>query len=155
MIEALNSVEIKIEDPYLNEIGGLPSRGTPGSAGYDVRACIHEELTIYAGGVSKVPTGFSVNIKDPHWSLWFLPRSGLGVKGLILANGTGLLDSDYQGQAFLPLWNRNETEPMVIKPGERVGQMVFVPVGLPELVVVDEFAEKTVRGSGGFGSTGT
>ena len=161
MFEMLTEIDFKIERKELFEkLGGIPKPATEGSAGFDVFACIEEELTIYPGETIKVPTGFSMHIKNPNWSAIFIPRSGLGSKkGLVIGNLVGLIDSDYQGECFIPVWNRNlntETHKTGIKiqPGERIAQMVFLPVAKPFFNLVDGFSNQTERGSGGFGSTG-
>lgn len=150
----LLNVDIKIEDPLLMEIGGIPFRSTDGSAGYDVRACIKDAICIEPGTDVLISTGFSIAIPYPEWACVFIPRSGLGIKsGILMGNSVGLIDSDYRGPCKLSLWNR-KNESFTITPGMRVAQMVFLPVGLPNLNLVSEHGPETARGAGGFGSTG-
>lgn len=132
----------------------LPSYGTPGSAGLDLRAAIDEPLVIKPNEVILVPTGLAIFIKDPNYAAMMLPRSGMGHKnGIILGNGTGLIDSDYQGEWKISVWNRSEKE-FTIEPFERIAQAIFIPVIQATFNVVEEFTA-TERGAGGFGSTGT
>ncbi len=154
-MEKLTHVEMRIVNPRLRELGGLPKRSSQGSAGYDLIACLDEPITINPGEVFVVHLGFSMVIPSPFWSAWFIPRSGLGVKqSLILANSVGLIDSDYRGECAAALHKRSSSDkPSEILPGDRIGQMVFVPVGLPEILEVEELTE-TTRSTGGFGSTG-
>jgi dUTP pyrophosphatase len=157
----LDEIEIKIENKELfYKLGNIPKKATDGSGAYDIFACIEDEITIYPGETKLIPTGFSINIKDPYWAAIFLPRSGLGAKkGLVLGNLIGFIDSDYQGECFVPAWNRNintEINSLGIKiaPGDRITQMAFIPVGSPKFNLVEEFSSQTKRGQGGFGSTG-
>ena len=146
-------VEFKRLDDRLGAAVDLPAYATPGSAGLDLRALLDEALTVFPGETHLVPTGLAVHIGDPNVAAVLLPRSGLGHKhGLVLGNLTGLIDSDYQGQLFVSVWNRGAT-PYTIEPAERIAQMVFVPVLQPELVEVQEFGESD-RGIGGFGHSG-
>ncbi len=132
----------------------MPHYATDGSAGLDMRACIDEPLTVGPGEAELVPTGLAIHIGDNRLAAVLLPRSGLGHKhGLVLGNLTGLIDSDYQGQIFISCWNRS-TKAYEIKPGERIAQMVFVPVEPVRLEIVEEFRESD-RGDGGFGHSGT
>ena len=132
----------------------LPEYATDGSAGLDMRACIDEAITVAPGETVLVPTGMAIHIGDHGLAAVLLPRSGLGHKhGLVLGNLTGLIDSDYQGQIFISCWNRSSTV-YRIQPGERVAQMVFVPVEQVRFEIVDEFGA-SLRGSGGFGHSGT
>lgn len=131
----------------------LSQYATDGSAGIDVRACIDAPLEIKPGETHLIPTGFAIHINNPAYAAILLPRSGLGHKhGIVLGNLTGLIDSDYQGQVFVSCWNRGQAA-YTVQPGERIAQMVFLPVVRPEFVVVDDF-EQSDRGEGGFGSTG-
>lgn len=131
----------------------MPEYATPGSAGLDLRALLDEPLTVNPGETHLVPTGLAIYIGDPSLAAVLLPRSGLGHKhGLVLGNLTGLIDSDYQGQVYVSVWNRGQ-QPYTIEPAERIAQMVFVPVVQPELVEVDEF-DTSDRGAGGFGHSG-
>ena len=149
----LKSVEIKILDPRIGDQFPLPHYVTDGSAGMDVRACVDKETEVPSSETVLIPTGFAVHISDNNLAAVLLPRSGLGHKhGLVLGNLTGLIDSDYQGQIFISCWNRSKSA-YVIKPGERIAQMVFIPVERVQFDVVDEF-EETDRGEGGFGHSG-
>lgn len=139
---------------YLDGTFPLLAQATPGSAGYDVRACIEEDVVLMPDEVVKIPLGFALDIQDSGICVMLLPRSGLGTQGLILGNTIGLIDSDYQGQITAPMWNRTN-EPMTIHAGDRIGQIIFTPVIHPKLNVVAEFASQTVRGENGFNSTGT
>ncbi len=150
----LRSIELKILDPRIGDTIELPHYATDGSAGLDMRACIDEPLTVAPGETVLVPTGLAIHIGDPTLAAVLWPRSGLGHKhGLVLGNLTGLIDSDYQGQVFVSCWNRG-SKAYEVKPGERIAQMVFVPVEQVKFEVVDEFHESD-RGAGGFGSSGT
>jgi len=150
----LRNIELKILDPRIGDSIPLPTYTTSGSAGLDMRACIDEALGVEPGETHLVPTGIAIHIEDPGLAAVLLPRSGLGHKhGLVLGNLTGLIDSDYQGQVFISCWNRgNKT--YEIQPGERIAQMVFVPVEQVGFKVVEEFSDSD-RGEGGFGHTGT
>jgi len=149
----LRSIELKILDPRIGDSIPLPHYATGGSAGMDMRACIDEPLTVAPGETVLVPTGLAIHVADPSLAAVLLPRSGLGHKhGLVLGNLTGLIDSDYQGQVFISCWNRS-TKSYEVQPGERIAQMVFVPVEQVELKVVQEFAASD-RGAGGFGHSG-
>lgn len=150
----LKAIELKILDSRLGDSIPLPHYATDGSAGLDMRACIDEALTVNPGETHLVPTGLAIHIADPALAAVLLPRSGLGHKhGLVLGNLTGLIDSDYQGQVFISCWNRSTTA-YEIEPGERIAQMVFVPVEQVKFQVVTEFGNSE-RGDGGFGHTGT
>jgi len=144
-------VDVKILDPRLHE--NPPAYGTPGSAGIDLRACIEHNMVINPGQCELIPSGISMHIGDPHFAAMILPRSGLGHKhGIVLGNLVGLIDSDYQGQIFVSLWNRGHT-PFTLLPLERMAQLVIVPVMQVEFNIVEEFP-LSQRGAGGFGSTG-
>jgi len=148
-------ISLKILDPRMRSGGefGMPRRSSAGAAGLDLRACIDAPLTLPAGGTELLPTGIAIHLQDPHCAALILPRSGLGHKhGIVLGNLTGLIDSDYQGQIFVSCWNRGHRD-FTIHPGDRVAQMVIVPVLRAEFEVVDAF-EQSGRGEGGFGSTG-
>ena len=146
-------VELKILDRRLGTDFPLPAYATDGSAGLDLRACVVEHIHIAPGETHLIPTGFAMHIADPHLAAVLMPRSGLGHKhGIVLGNLVGLIDSDYQGQVFVSVWNRG-SEPFTIEPGDRIAQMVFVPVVQAEFSVVDEF-EASSRGAGGFGHSG-
>jgi len=150
----LRSIELKILDARVGDSIPLPHYATDGSAGLDMRAVIDDALTVAPGQTVLVPTGLAIYIKDPGLAAVLLPRSGLGHKhGLVLGNLTGLIDSDYQGQVFISCWNRSNTA-YEIQPGERIAQMVFVPVAQVSFEVVEEFAGSE-RGEGGFGHSGT
>jgi len=149
----MQKLEVKILDPRIGRDIELPRRATSGSAGLDLRACIDAPLTLEPGQTQLVPTGIAIHLADPSLAAVLLPRSGLGHKhGVVLGNLVGLIDSDYQGQVMVSTWNRG-SQAYVILPGERIAQMVVVPVVQVEFEVVDEFAA-SVRGAGGFGSTG-
>ncbi|AHK77949.1 deoxyuridine 5'-triphosphate nucleotidohydrolase [Ectothiorhodospira haloalkaliphila] len=149
----MQTIQIKILDARLGRDFPLPTPATEGSAGVDLRACLDAPLTLLPGQAELIPTGMAMHIADPGLAAMILPRSGLGHKqGIVLGNLVGLIDSDYQGPLMVSCWNRGE-ESFVISPGERVAQMVVVPVVQPRFQVVDEF-EATQRGTGGFGSSG-
>ncbi len=150
----MRQIELKILDQRIGDSIPLPHYATDGSAGLDMRACIDEPLTVNPGNTALVPTGLAIHIADPGLAAVLLPRSGLGHKfGLVLGNLTGLIDSDYQGQVFISCWNRG-SKAYEVQPGERIAQMVFVPVEQVQFKVVDEF-DTSDRGDGGFGSSGT
>ena len=147
----MQTLQVKILDERMRS--QMPSYGTPGSAGLDLRACIDAPLDIAAGQTVLVPTGLAIFIEDPRYAALILPRSGLGHKhGIVLGNLVGLIDSDYQGQLMVSTWNRSHTA-FKLEPMERLAQLVVVPVLHVTITIVDEFIEST-RGSGGFGSTG-
>lgn len=147
----MKKVDVKILDRRLHE--NPPAYGTPGSAGIDLRACIEHNQIIEPGQCELIPSGIALHIGDPHYAAMILPRSGLGHKhGIVLGNLVGLIDSDYQGQIFVSLWNRGHTA-FTLLPLERMAQLVIVPVMQMELNIVDEFPPSQ-RGTGGFGSTG-
>ncbi|MGI9290299.1 MAG: dUTP diphosphatase [Gammaproteobacteria bacterium] len=147
-------VQLKILDPRVGNEFPLPEHATEGSAGVDLRACLDESLEIAPGQTELIPTGISVYIEDPGLCAMILPRSGMGHKhGIVLGNLVGLIDSDYQGQLFVSCWNRGD-KTFTLEPGERLAQMVIVPVMQVNFDVVEEFVE-TERGAGGFGHTGT
>jgi dUTP pyrophosphatase len=150
----MKEIDIKILDPRLGREFELPKHATAGSAGIDLRACTDGPMTIEPGQTELIPTGMAMHIKDPSMAALILPRSGLGHRhGLVLGNLVGLIDSDYQGQLFVSCWNRGQ-QPYTIEAGERIAQMVLVPVIQARLNVVDSFQE-TQRGTGGFGSSGS
>ncbi|MFZ4055816.1 MAG: dUTP diphosphatase [Burkholderiaceae bacterium] len=147
----MQSLQVKILDTRMR--AQLPSYGTPGSAGLDLRACIDEPLEIASGQTVLVPTGLAIYIEDPRYAALILPRSGLGHKhGIVLGNLVGLIDSDYQGQLMVSTWNRSQVT-FKLEPLERLAQLVIVPVLQVAINIVDEFTESS-RGAGGFGSTG-
>lgn len=144
-------VQIKVIDEKIRE--QLPTYATTGSAGLDLRACIDNAIILKPGQTELIPTGLAIHIEDPNLCGIILPRSGLGHKhGIVLGNLVGLIDSDYQGQLFVSLWNRGNTE-FTLNPMERMAQLVIVPVVQVGFELVDDFTE-THRGESGFGSTG-
>ncbi|MDR2186930.1 MAG: dUTP diphosphatase [Azonexus sp.] len=147
----MRRIDLKILDHRLRE--SPPHYATPGSAGLDLRACIAEPLQLTPGQTALVPTGMAIHLADPGLAAMILPRSGLGHKhGIVLGNLVGLIDSDYQGELMVSLWNRGQT-PFTLNPLERIAQLVVVPVVQVGFNVVDDFAASQ-RGAGGFGSTG-
>ena len=147
-------VETKLLSPLIGSKIPLPTYATHGSAGMDIRACLEEPLTIQPGETKLVGSGFAISIYDPTLMAVLAPRSGLGIKhGIVLGNLIGVCDSDYMGEILVGVWNRG-TEAYTIQPGERICQLLFVPVVQVELTVVDEFSNSTHRGEGGFGHTG-
>jgi dUTP pyrophosphatase len=147
----MNTLDIKVIDPRIKD--QLPEYSTSGSAGLDLRACIDAQMNIEPGQTVLVPTGFAINIEDPKYAAVILPRSGLGHKhGIVLGNLVGLIDSDYQGQIMVSVWNRG-SKSFNIEPMDRIAQLVVIPVVQIQFNLVDDFNE-TIRGSGGFGSTG-
>jgi dUTP pyrophosphatase len=146
-------IEYKVLDSRIGNEFPLPAYATSGSAGMDLRACLNEPLTLNPGQTELIPTGLAIHIGDPNLAAVILPRSGLGHKnGIVLGNLVGLIDSDYQGQLLISCWNRGQTS-FVIAPGERIAQLVFVPVLQVELAAVDDF-DQSARGAGGFGHSG-
>jgi dUTP pyrophosphatase len=149
----MKKLQVRILDPRIGRDMELPRRATSGSAGLDLRACIDAPLVLEPGNTELVPTGLAIHLEDPGLAAVLLPRSGLGHKhGIVLGNLVGLIDSDYQGQVMVSMWNRGGRA-FTINPGDRIAQMVVVPVVQVELEVVESF-ETTARGAGGFGSTG-
>lgn len=148
----VNNLKIRILDPRIGQEWPLPHYASADAAGMDLRACLDKPLHLAANRVELVSAGFAMHIADPGVTALLLPRSGLGHKGLVLGNLTGVIDADYQGPIKMSLWNRSQEE-IIIEPGERVAQLVLVPVIRPEILVVGDFAA-TERGSAGFGSTG-
>lgn len=149
----MHTIQLKILDPRIGTTIPLPEYATVGSAGLDLRACIDAPLTLAPGQTELIPTGMAIHIGDPGLAAMILPRSGLGHKhGIVLGNLVGLIDSDYQGQLFVSVWNRGQSA-FTIEVGERMAQLVFVPVVQAHFEVVDAF-QATDRGGGGFGSTG-
>ncbi len=152
----MNSVQVKILNPLIGQDPRfpLPTRATDGSAGIDLRACIDTPITIDAGQTQLIGTGLAIYIADPNFAGLILPRSGLGHKhGIVLGNLVGLIDSDYQGELMVSIWNRSDT-PFVLEPAERMAQYVVVPVARPSFDIVTEFDQNSVRGAGGFGHSG-
>ena len=151
---AQRSLKVRILDPRIGKEFPLPAYATDGSAGLDLRALLEAPLTLAPGKAELIPTGLAIHIDDPGLAAVILPRSGLGHKhGVVLGNLVGLIDSDYQGQLMVSCWNRGGAE-FVVQPGERIAQMVIVPVVQVKLEVVEDFAA-SARGAGGFGHTGT
>ena len=149
----MKNIQIKLIDERLGKAFPLPEYATEGSAGLDLCACIDNELTIQSGETVLIPTGFAMHIDDNAYAAMLLPRSGLGHQhGIVLGNLTGIIDSDYQGQVFVSCWNRSD-DAFTINPGDRIAQMVIVPVVQASFEFVDSFTE-TNRGAGGFGHTG-
>ncbi len=147
------SLQAKILDPRIGTEFPLPSYATEGSAGLDLRACIDEPLTLAPGDTQLLPTGLAIHVANPNLCAMLLPRSGLGHKhGIVLGNLVGLIDSDYQGQLMVSCWNRSNSN-FTVEPGERIAQMVLVPVVQADFDIVDEFSDSD-RGEGGFGSSG-
>ena len=147
-------IQLKILNPKVGTELPLPSYATEGSAGLDLRACLDEAIVLAPGQTTLLPTGLAIYIEDQNLAATILPRSGLGHKhGIVLGNLVGLIDSDYQGELMVSCWNRGQTT-FTIEPGERVAQLVLLPVVQAEFNIVKEF-EATDRGTGGFGSTGT
>jgi dUTP pyrophosphatase len=147
----MSVIDVKILDARLKE--NLPQYATKGSAGLDLRACLDVPMELAAGATQLVPTGMALHLDDPGLAAMILPRSGLGHKhGIVLGNLVGLIDSDYQGQIFVSVWNRSQV-PFTIQPMERIAQLVIMPVVQMDFNLVEEFAESD-RGAGGFGSTG-
>ena len=149
----MHNIQLKILDERIGKEFPLPHYATDGAAGMDLRACVQESMEILPGEARLIPTGIAIHIADPAVAAVLLPRSGLGHKhGIVLGNLVGLIDSDYQGQVFVSCWNRG-TAPFVVEVGERIAQMVVVPVAMREMLEVDELPPSE-RGTGGFGSTG-
>lgn len=149
----MHSIQARILDPRLGSEFPLPEHATPGSAGLDLRAMLQQATTLQPGETLLIPTGLAIHIEDPGLAAVILPRSGLGHKhGIVLGNLVGLIDSDYQGELMVSCWNRG-CDSFTIEPGERIAQLVLVPVVQAQLEVVNEFAASQ-RGSGGFGHTG-
>ena len=148
-------VDIKITDDRLRE-WGLPQYQTEGSAGIDLCACIEKTMIVHPGDKPQlVSSGFCLHMKSPYMVGLIMPRSGLGHKlGLVMGNGTGVIDPDYQGEIKISVFNRSQ-EAFFIDPGQRIAQMVFVPIIKPRFNEVQEFSQETLRGAGGFGSTGS
>ncbi|BCL75507.1 deoxyuridine 5'-triphosphate nucleotidohydrolase [Jeongeupia sp. HS-3] len=147
----MTQLDVKILDDRLKD--NLPAYATPGAAGLDLRACLAAPLDLAPGATSLVPTGIAIHLENAGLAAMILPRSGLGHKhGIVLGNLVGLIDSDYQGQIFVSVWNRGN-QAFTVQPMERIAQLVIVPVVQVAFNIVDDFAESE-RGDGGFGSTG-
>ncbi len=149
----MNEMQVKLLNNRLGNDIPLPTYSTEGSAGLDLRACIDAPLTLAPGDTQLIPTGLAIYIQDPGYAAMILPRSGLGHKhGIVLGNLVGLIDSDYQGELMISTWNRGSST-FTIEPGDRIAQLVVVPVRQPAFSIVDDFVS-TERGTGGFGSSG-
>jgi dUTP pyrophosphatase len=150
---ARRTLKVRILDARVGREFPLPAYATNGSAGLDLRACLNAPLALLPGRAELIPTGLAIHVADPGLAAVILPRSGLGHKhGIVLGNLVGLIDSDYQGQLMVSCWNRG-TEPFTVRPGERIAQLVVVPVVQVQLQVVEEF-DASARGAGGFGHSG-
>ncbi|MDC7828976.1 MULTISPECIES: dUTP diphosphatase [Pseudomonas] len=150
----MHSLQAKILDPRLGRDFPLPSYATPGSAGLDLRAMLQEDLVLEPGQTALIPTGLAIHVADPSLAALILPRSGLGHKhGIVLGNLVGLIDSDYQGELMVSCWNRGQTT-FTVSIGERIAQLMLVPVVQAHFDIVENFTE-TERGTGGFGHSGT
>ena len=148
-----HTLEIKLLDPRFGDEWPLPTYATQASAGLDLRAALDEALTLQPGDTALVPSGLAIHVGDPTMCAVILPRSGLGHKhGIVLGNGTGLIDADYQGPLLISVWNRGR-EAFTMQPGDRIAQLVVLPIVRATLQVVQEF-ETSARGAGGFGHTG-
>ena len=149
----MDKLQIKVVNEKIGSEIPLPSFSTSGSAGMDLRACLDDQIRIGSGETELIPSGIAIYIEDPNYAGLILPRSGLGHKnGIVLGNLVGLIDSDYQGELMISLWNRSETA-FVLSPGDRVAQLILIPVKQLPLIVVDEF-DTSERGGKGFGSSG-
>jgi len=146
-------IETKIVNPLIGSTIPLPTYATDGAAGMDLRACIDEAVVLRAGETQLIGSGIAIHINDSQLMAVLVPRSGLGSKGVVLGNLVGVIDSCYQGEIKIALWNRGKTD-FTIQQGDRLCQMLFVPVVQVDLEVVNEFSEQTARGEGGFGHTG-
>ena len=149
---AIKTLQLKILDVRIGTLWPVPSYATAASAGLDLRACIAQELTLAPGETAMVGAGIAVYLSDPNFAAVILPRSGLGAKGLVLGNLVGLIDADYQGPITLACWNRSATA-LSIQPGDRVAQLVVLPIARVAFQIVDDFVA-TERASGGYGHTG-
>ncbi|MDE2196219.1 MAG: dUTP diphosphatase [Gammaproteobacteria bacterium] len=149
----MQTVRVKILDARIGREFPLPQYATPGSGGMDLRACLRQPLTLAPGDTALVPSGIAIHIADAGYAALLLPRSGLGHKhGIVLGNLVGLIDSDYQGEVLVSCWNRGR-DTFTVQPGERIAQLVLVPVMQARFQVVEEF-EESRRGAGGFGHSG-
>ncbi|MGH8026973.1 MAG: dUTP diphosphatase [Pseudoxanthomonas sp.] len=147
------AIEVKLLDPRFGDEWPLPAYATEASAGMDLRAALEAPLTLASDDTALIPSGISIHLADPHLCAVVLPRSGLGHRhGIVLGNGTGLIDADYQGPLLISVWNRSQ-ESFTIQPGDRIAQLVVLPITRVSLQVVDTFAD-SARGEGGFGHTG-
>jgi len=148
-----HALQIRLLDPRFGDAWPLPAYATEASAGLDLRAALDAPLELAPGDAALIPSGLAIHLADPHLCAVILPRSGLGHRhGIVLGNGTGLIDADYQGPLLVSTWNRGR-EPFTISPGDRIAQLVVLPIVRASLQVVDTF-EESARGTGGFGHTG-
>jgi len=145
-------VALKILDARLGQLWPLPEYATDASAGLDMRACLDGEIQLAPGETRMISAGISIYLADPNYAAMLLPRSGLGAKGLVLGNLVGLIDADYQGPLLMACWNRSAA-PISIAPGDRIAQLIIVPIARARFRIVEQF-DATVRGSGGYGHTG-
>jgi|TARA_B110000238_G_scaffold191122_1_gene224988 dUTP pyrophosphatase len=149
----MQNLQVKILNAKIGKDIPMPSYSTPGSAGMDLRACLEESIDLAPAETSLIPTGVAIFVADPGYAALILPRSGLGHKhGIVLGNLVGLIDSDYQGELMISAWNRGSSN-FTIEPGDRIAQLIVVPVQQVEFSIVSEFLS-TERGTGGFGSSG-
>jgi dUTP pyrophosphatase len=149
----LRPIEVKLLDPRFGDAWPLPAYATVASAGMDLRAALEAPLTLEPGATALIPSGLAIHLGDPQLCAVVLPRSGLGHRhGIVLGNGTGLIDADYQGPLLISVWNRSQ-EAFTVQPGDRIAQLVVLPVTRVSLQVVDTFQD-SARGEGGFGHTG-
>jgi len=149
----LKNIKVKIINPLMGDTIPLPEYETAGSAGLDLRACLETKLNLKSGQTSMIPIGFAMHLEDENLAALVVPRSGLGSKhGIVLGNLVGLIDSDYQGELMVPAWNRSDTD-FKINPGDRIAQMIIVPIVQANFEIVEDF-EESGRGSKGFGSSG-
>ena len=149
----MKQLQVKILNDQIGTKFPMPAYATPGSAGLDLRACIENPITLKPGDTKLLPTGLAIHLEDTTLAAMILPRSGLGHKhGIVLGNLVGLIDSDYQGELMISCWNRGQTE-FTIEPGERVAQLIIVPVVQAEFEIVNEF-DQSQRADGGFGHSG-
>ncbi|HUW99027.1 MAG TPA: dUTP diphosphatase [Acidiferrobacter sp.] len=146
-------VDLKLLDPRFGQDFPLPTYATTGSAAVDLRACLQETLTLKPGDCVMIPTGIALHLADRSLAALVLPRSGLGHKGLVLGNTIGLIDSDYQGEITLSCWNRG-SEAITITPGDRIAQLVIIPIVAAAFRIVEQFTDATDRGESGFGHSG-
>jgi dUTP pyrophosphatase len=150
----MHQIELKIVNPLIGKEIPVPEYATAGAAGLDLRACLTEPLLLQSGETRMIGCGIAINIHDPGLAAVLLPRSGLGSKhGIVLGNLVGLIDSDYQGELMVALWNRGQ-QAFTVQPGERICQMIFVPVAHAQFTLVEQFSVASARGEGGFGHTG-
>lgn len=153
MSNPTQSLQVKLLDPRFGDLWPLPAYATESSAGMDLRAALEAPMTLEPGDAALIPSGIAIHLCDPQWCAVILPRSGLGHRhGIVLGNGTGLIDADYQGPLLISTWNRGR-EAFTIEPGDRIAQLVVLPIVRVGLQVVDTFVD-SARGTGGFGHTG-